>query len=190
MAVDQAPDRPVVTGLAGRYATALFALARDKGEIDRVSDELASLKQDINAQGDLAMLVSSPRIERSQKVKAILAVAQSAGASDLTKNFLGTLAQNGRLAALCDIADAFQKVLAHHRGEVAADVTAPNALSDNQMDALKSKLRAAMGRDVSVNVTVDESLLGGLIVKVGSKMIDSSLKTKINRLEIAMKGAG
>ncbi|MEM7569135.1 MAG: F0F1 ATP synthase subunit delta [Pseudomonadota bacterium] len=190
MAVDQAPDRTIVTGLAGRYATALFALSKEGGTIDAVADELTGLTSHSQGDADLALLISSPRIERAQKVKAILAVAKDAGVSDLTSNFLGTLAANGRLGSLPAVADAYQKILAHHRGETSADVVSATALSDSQMDALRSKLRAAMGRDVAVNVTIDESLLGGLIVKVGSKMIDSSLKTKINRLEIAMKGAG
>ncbi len=190
MSVDQAPHQAVVTGLAGRYATALFELARDAGQIDAVSEELLGLKKSASDQDDFALLLSSPRIERAQKVKAILAIAEDAKVSDLTKNFLGTLAKNGRLSALVATADAYQVLLAHHRGEASADVTSAAPLSDTQMDALKSKLRGAMGRDVALNVTVDETLLGGLIVKVGSKMIDSSLKTKLNRLEIAMKGAG
>lgn len=190
MSVDQAPDRTLVPGLAGRYATALFELARDSGKIDDIASELASLKEELNTNQELALLVSSPRIGKSDKMSAIKAIAQASSASDLTTNFLGALAQNGRLAALSSAADAFQVLAANHRGELTADVRAAHALTDMQVDALKSKLRSAVGRDIAVNLTVDEDLLGGLVVKVGSKMIDSSLKTKLDRLEIAMKGAG
>ncbi|MEM9879145.1 MAG: F0F1 ATP synthase subunit delta [Pseudomonadota bacterium] len=189
MSVDQAPDRTLVPGLAGRYATALFELARDASAIDVVAGELSALKAEIAEGGDLALLVQSPRIGKAEKLAAVKAIAQSANLSALTANFLGTLAQNGRLAVLAQTADAFQTLLAHHRGEISADVRAAHALTDRQQDALKAKLRAVVGRDVAVNVTVDETLLGGLVVKVGSKMIDSSLKTKLDRLEVAMKGA-
>jgi len=190
VSVDQAPDRNVVPGLGGRYATALFELAKDASAIDQVADELSALKAEVNTGGDLARLVSSPRIGKADKVAAVQAISQSSGLSDLTAKCLGTLAQNGRLAALNDVADAFRTLVAHHRGEITAEVRAAHALNDMQIDALKSKLRSAMGREVAVNITVDEHLLGGLVVKVGSKMIDSSLRAKLNRLEIAMKGAG
>lgn len=190
MSVDQAPDRNLVPGLAGRYATALFELARDAGTIDDIAGELVALKAESASNADLGLLVSSPRIGKSEKMAAVKAIAASAGMSDLTSNFLGALAQNGRLAALPKVVDAFQILAANHRGEMTADVRAAHALTDMQVDALKSKLRAAMGREIAVIVTVDEELLGGLVVKVGSKMIDSSLKTKLDRLEIAMKGAG
>lgn len=190
MSVDQAPDRNVVPGLAGRYATALFELARDAGKIDDVAGELFALKAELTSNAELSLLVSSPRIGKAEKVAAIQAIAKSSALSDLVTNFLGSLAQNGRLAALSNAADAFQILAANHRGELTADVRAAHALTDMQVDALKSKLRSAVGRDIAVNVTVDEELLGGLVVKVGSKMIDSSIKTKLDRLEIAMKGAG
>lgn len=190
VSVNNAPDRNVVTGLAGRYATALFDLAREGGKIDETGAELLGFKGLIESSADLKLLITSPQIGRSDKASAVKAISEKAGFSVLTKNFLGTLAKNGRLSAFSHVADAFKILAAHHRGEVTADVKAAHALSDLQLDALKSKLRSAMGRDIAVNVTVDDTLLGGLIVKVGSKMIDSSLKTKLDRLEIAMKGAG
>lgn len=190
MSVDQAPDRNLVPGLAGRYATALFELARDAGKIDDIASELSALKGELSSNDELALLVSSPRIGKAEKIAVVQAIGQSSGLSDLVTNFLGALAQNGRLSALSDAADAFQILAANHRGELTAQVRAAHALTDMQVDALKSKLRAAVGRDIAVDVTVDEELLGGLVVKVGSKMIDSSIKTKLDRLEIAMKGAG
>jgi F-type H+-transporting ATPase subunit delta len=180
----------LVPGLAGRYATALFELARDAGKIDDIASELSALKGELSSNDELALLVSSPRIGKAEKIAVVQAIGQSSGLSDLVTNFLGALAQNGRLSALSDAADAFQILAANHRGELTAQVRAAHALTDMQVDALKSKLRAAVGRDIAVDVTVDEELLGGLVVKVGSKMIDSSIKTKLDRLEIAMKGAG
>lgn len=177
-----------VSGLAGRYATALFELARESNTIDAVAASLKTVTAALDEGGDFAALVTNPLVGREAGAKAVTAVARALGLDSITTNFLGVLAQNRRLAVLRDVVRDFGVLVSAHRGEVAAQVTAAHALTDEQVAQLKQKLKAGLGQEVVVDLRIDPSILGGLIVKVGSKMIDSSLKTKLDTLSLAMKG--
>lgn len=176
--------------IADRYATALFELADSQKALDAVAGDLKTLKAMIRESADLRRLVDSPVLTRAEMGKAVAALAEAAQFSDLTRNFLGLLAKNRRLFALNGVIAAFLGHLASRRGELAAEVSSAVPLSQSQLDALSSTLKTAFGGDVAVDVTVDPSLLGGLVVKVGSRMVDSSLKTKLQHLKLAMKGVG
>jgi F-type H+-transporting ATPase subunit delta len=176
--------------LAQRYATALLELAEDKRAIDAVSGDLAALAHMIADSADLQKLIQSPLMQRAEQTRAIGAVAEAAGLEELTRRFVGLVASNRRLFALPAIFKAFQKMLADKRGEVAAEVTAAHALTDAQKAAVSEAIKRVVGGKVSINMKVDPSLLGGLIVRVGSRMIDGSVKTKLQRLQLAMKGVG
>jgi len=178
-----------VTGVAGRYATALFELAESEGSLDAVANDLASIGRMLDESEDLRRLVRSPVFGADLQGKAIAAVLEKAGIAGLTAQFIGLVVKNRRLFALPGMMSAFRQLLAVKRGEITASVVSAHALSDAQVDGLKTALKSATGRDVNIDTTVDESLLGGLIVKVGSRMIDSSLRTKLNSLKIAMKEA-
>jgi F-type H+-transporting ATPase subunit delta len=184
-----AGETEVVAGIAGRYATALFDLAREQGRLDQVAADRDALRRMIAESADLTRLVRSPVFRREEQARAMATVLERAGADGLTRKFVGLVAQNRRLFALADIARAFRRLLAAHRGEVAAQVTSAYDLSDQELAAIKSELSAAMKTEVDVERTVDPSILGGLIVKVGSRMVDSSLRTKLQGLRLAMKGA-
>ena len=186
-------NKPVLAGVAQRYATALFELALEAQgpeDLDSVAGELESLNELLEVSDDLKYLVSSPLIGRDDQGQAMAAVLSKAGASALIQKFVGLVAAKGRLDALSDMIQAFQGLLERHRGEISAEVTSAIALKDEHLDALKASLREALGRDVQLQAQVDESLIGGLIVRVGSRMIDSSLKTKLSNLKIAMKEVG
>lgn len=183
-----ASESPNLTGLAGRYATALYELADEAKALDSVAADLKTLKSLISDSADLRRLVSSPLIPRAQQAKAALALVEKAGLSDMTRRFIGTVARNRRLASLTQIIDGFTALLAAHRGEVTAEVTSAKKLSEAQADAVGNALRAAVGKKVSVQLNVDPKLLGGLKVKVGSRLIDASLASKLQRLQLAMKG--
>ena len=178
----------IVTGLAGRYATALFELARDQKQIEAVSQSLDRLKAALANSPEFATLTTSPLVGRDEAMRATLATADSLGVDPLTRNFLGVLAKGRRLAQLGNVIRDFNKLAAHHRGETTAEVTSAHPLNDDQVAALKAKLKASIGRDVAVDLRVDPSILGGLVVRVGSRMIDSSIKTKLDNLALAMKG--
>ena len=178
----------IVAGLGGRYATALFELAKDGKAIDAVSASLAKLRQALAESSDFAELTRSPVIGRDAGTRAALATADSLKVDTLTRNFLGLLGKNRRLAALPAIISGFMQLAAHHRGETTAEVTAAHHLSDDQTAALKAKLKAMVGSDVAVDIKVDPEILGGLVVRVGSRMIDSSIRTKLDTLAQAMKG--
>jgi F-type H+-transporting ATPase subunit delta len=178
----------MTASVAGRYAYALFELANTERTLGDVERELAGLDQLLTDSEDLRRLVTSPVFSADDQAKAIGALVDRAGLSTLTGNFLKLLAKNRRLFALADIIKAFRAIVARHRGEITADVTTAHPLSEAQRAALEDTLRGtAAGRRVHINTRVDPSLLGGLIVKMGSRMIDSSLRTKLNSLKIAMK---
>lgn len=181
-------DHPV-SGVAGRYATALFELADAQSALDAVAADLRGINAMLNESADLVRLVRSPIFSADEQARAFGAVLDKAGASGLVKNFVGLVIRNRRLFALPDMISAYTSLLAQKRGEVTADVTTAHALGDAQVESLKAALKSATGRDVLINTKVDASLLGGLVVKVGSRMIDSSLRTKLNSLKIAMKEA-
>ncbi len=178
----------IQASLSGRYATALFELARDDSAIDKVESSLASVKQALAESPDFAALTSSPLLARSDAANGIAAAAKAMKLDALTANFLGVLAQNRRLAALPGIVRDFRLLAARHRGEMTAEVVSAHPLSSAQVTQLKSQLRERVGSDVNIDLAVDPSLLGGLVVKIGSQMIDSSIKTRLNSLAHAMKG--
>jgi F-type H+-transporting ATPase subunit delta len=174
--------------LAGRYASALFDLARDQRQIDSVGRSLDALSQALVDSKDFAELVASPLVGRDEAGKAFAAIAPQIGLDPITANFLGVLARNGRKGELRNVIRAFRRLAAEHRGEVTADVTTARPLNDDQLAALKSQLRTRAGRDVAIDATVDPGILGGIVVKLGSQQIDASIRTKLNRLASAMKG--
>jgi F-type H+-transporting ATPase subunit delta len=178
----------IQASLAGRYALALFALARDEKQLETVGNSLAAVRQALAESDDFRALTSSPLIGREDKVRAIAPVADAMRLDPLTKNFLGVLARNGRLGQLGNVIRSFNLLAAGHRGEIAAEVTSAHPLDDEQVEAIKQNLRTRMGRDIAVDLDVDPAILGGLVVKIGSRMIDGSIRTKLNTLAQAMKG--
>ena len=175
-------------GLAGRYANALFELAQDQKAVDAVSTDLASLRRALETSADLARLVRSPVFSAADHSKALKAVLEKMGAGALTIKFVLLLAQKRRLFVLVQIIAAYERLVARSRGETEAEVTAARALSDGEIAELKSTLKSKLGKEPRLHTKVDPSLLGGLVVKVGSRMIDSSLRTKLDGLRAAMKG--
>lgn len=174
----------------GRYATALFSLAEENGALDATERDLDTLAAAIAESEDLNELLTSPLYTREEQSRAMTALAGAMGIGQLTTNVIGLMAQHRRLYMLSQMIRDFRLLLAEHRGEVSAEVTAAFELSDAQRSALHDRLSAAVGRDVKVNVTVDEGIIGGLIVKVGSKMVDTSIRSKLNSLQSVMKEAG
>ncbi len=174
--------------LAGRYASALFDLARDQRQIESVSASLAALAQGIADSRDLAELITSPLVSRDQAGDALSAIATKLSLDPLTVNFLGVLARNGRKDQLMPVIRAFRRLAAEHRGEETADVVTARPLNDDQIERLRQQLRARAGRDVTIEARVDPAILGGIVVKLGSRQIDASVRTKLNRLAHAMKG--
>lgn len=177
-----------VSGLAERYAAALFDLADERKELDAVASDLQSLRAILRESGDFRRLIRSPVLSREEQGKAVAALGGTMGLSPLTRNFLGLLAQNRRLFALPEMIEGYLRQLAERRGEVTAEVLSAQDLSPAQREAVNEQLRKVVGRKVAVDIQVDPSLLGGLVVKVGSRMIDASLKSKLHRLQLAMKG--
>ena len=174
--------------LAGRYATALFALAKENNSIDAVQASLDILSAAMAESDDLRALTSSPVLSREDAGKAIAATAKALGLDPLSTNMLGVLAANRRLDQIQAVIRAFSTLASDHRGEITAEVTSAHPLDDKQIDALKAQLKKRVGSDVSVSTAVDSSILGGLVVQIGSQMIDSSIKTRLNTLSQAMKG--
>ena len=183
-------DDPMMASVAGRYASAFFDLAKQEKRIAEVGDQLKAFQATLDSSDDLRRLVRSPVISATEQAKALAAVLQKAGVTGLTANFLGLIARNRRLFAVSDMIKGYQALSARERGEVSADVATAHALTSDQLTLLKDTLRVSVGKEVQVNTRVDPSLLGGLIVKIGSRMIDSSLRTKLNNLKVAMKGTG
>jgi F-type H+-transporting ATPase subunit delta len=177
-----------VSGLAERYAKALFELADDRKALDEVASDLRALRGLIDESGDFRRLIRSPVLSRDEQGKAMAALGERAGFSVLTRNFLGVAARNRRLFVLPGVIAGYLKVLAARRGEVTAEVTAAKPLTPAQTEAVNEQLRKAVGGKVAVDLRIDPSLIGGLVVKVGSRMVDASLKSKLARLQLAMKG--
>jgi F-type H+-transporting ATPase subunit delta len=175
-------------GLAGRYANALFELAQDQKAVDTVSADLAGLRRALETSPDLARLVRSPVFSAEDHAKALKAILEKMGANTLTTKFVLLLAQKRRLFVLTHVIAAFESLLAKSRGETEAEVTAARALSDGEVAELRAVLKSKLGKEPRLHAKVDPSLLGGLVVKVGSRMIDSSLRTKLDGLRAAMKG--
>ena len=178
----------IQASLSGRYATALFELARESKAIDAVANSLSGLKAALAQSDEFRALTANPLLSRDEASKGVGAVAASMGLDPLTTRFLGVLAQNRRLGQLEKVIASFTALAAAHRGEATAEVVSAHPLDGGQVDALKKQLRQKVGRDVAVDLKVDPSILGGLIVKIGSQMIDSSIRTRLNTLAVAMKG--
>lgn len=174
--------------LAGRYAIALFELARDGKAIDTVSASLDTVRDTLSTSSDFAELTTSPLLSRDLAMLGVNAAAGAMRLDQITTNFLGVLARNRRLSQLPSIMRAFRQLAARHRGELTAEVVSAHPLDADQVKALKQNLRTRFGSEVAVDATVDPDILGGLVVKVGSQMIDGSIRTKLNSLAQAMKG--
>ena len=178
----------ITASLQRRYASALFDLASENGVVTAVESDLDKLGEALNGSDDLAALIRNPKVSRDAAAKAIDAVAGVLGLSTLTRNFLGVLAGNRRLFALPEIVRAFSTIAAAQRGEVTAEVTSAHALDDDQLAQLSAKLKAREGKEVKIKASVDPEILGGLVVKIGSRQIDGSIRTRLNSLAQAMKG--
>ena len=178
----------IQASLGGRYATALFELARESKSIDTVEASLATIRQALTESADFKTLTTSPLIGRVAAARAVAASAAVMKLDATTTSFLGVLAHNRRLGQLPAIIRAFRSLASSYRGETTADVTSAHPLSDAQVSELKQQLRQRIGREVAVELNVDQSLLGGLVVRIGSQMIDSSIRTRLNTLAHAMNG--
>ncbi len=176
------------TGLAGRYATALFGLAEAEGLLDQVADDLNALAAMIRENDDLGRLVRSPVVSRIEQGRAMAGIMEKSSMCELTRRFVGVVANNHRLPALQDMILSYMGILSAHRGEATAEVISASKLTKKQLNDVTASLKKALGTKVSVSNEVDPGLLGGLMVKVGSRMVDSSLRTKLQRLQLAMMG--
>ncbi len=180
----------MTSGVSGRYASALFELAREQNELDKVDQDLGTFQAMLQQSPDLARLVKSPAFAAEEQERALGAVMDWASIGATTGNFLKVVTRNRRLFAAEDMIKGFRQQLALHRGEMTAEVQSATPLSNEQLAALKSTLKASYGKDVRLDAKVDPSLLGGLVVKVGSRMFDSSLRTKLMNLKVVLKGPG
>jgi F-type H+-transporting ATPase subunit delta len=178
------------SGLADRYAAALFDLADERRLLDAIAGDLRELRTMLDESGDLVRLLRSPVVSRAEQGKAIAALSERAGLSGLTRDFLGLVAKNRRLFAVPAMIEAYLKKLAERRGEVTAEVTVAQPLNEARQAALTEQLRRAVGARVAVDIRIDPGLLGGMIVKIGSRMVDASLISRLQRLRLAMKGVG
>lgn len=185
-----ADDDHTVSGMAGRYASALFSLAEEANSVDAVGADLGRFEAMVADSADLRRLVKSPVFSSEDQLKAIGAILDKAGIGGLTGNFLRLIAQNRRLFALDSVIRGYRQLVARSRGEVTAQVTVAEPLAKDKLSAVRAALSESVGKDVNMNVTVDPSILGGIVVKVGSRMVDASLRTKLNSIKLAMKEVG
>jgi F-type H+-transporting ATPase subunit delta len=184
-----AGDEHFVSGVAGRYATALFDLARDANSIDTVKADLERFDALVAESADLARLVRSPVFSADEQLNALSIVLERAGIGGLAANFLKLVTKNRRLFAVQDMVRAFGNLVAQHRGETTAEVTVAEAIRDDHVAALRNALKAVSGKEVDLKIKVDPAIIGGLVAKLGSRMVDSSLRTKLNSIKHAMKEA-
>lgn len=181
---------PITSGMAGRYATALFELALETKAVDKVKQDLDGFDALVEGDADLSRLVRSPVFGADEQLKALSAILDKAGFTGLAANFLRVITANRRLFAVRDMIRAYRALVACHKGEVTAQVTVAEKLNTKNLDALKSALKSITGsKDVDLDIKVDPAIIGGLVVKVGSRMVDSSLRTKLNAIKLAMKEA-
>jgi len=185
-----AGQKSIVSGVSGRYATALFELALEQRNVDAVKSDLDRFATLVHENPDLARLVRSPVFGADEQTKALTAVLASANIGGLAANFLRLVASNRRLFSVGAIIKSFRLLVARHKGEVTAEVTVAEKLEGKHLGALKNALKNVTGKDVDLDVKVDPSIIGGLIVKLGSRMVDTSLKTKLNAIKHAMKETG
>jgi F-type H+-transporting ATPase subunit delta len=179
-----------ISAVAERYARSLFELASESKAVAKVESDLSAFEKMLASSPDLDRLIKSPVFSADDQFKSIAAIADKAKISGLTGNFLRVVARNRRLFVIPGIIAAFRRIAAEARGEVSADVTSAHPLTPAQQTELKAALKSVAGKDVAINVTVDPTLLGGLIVKMGSRQIDTTLKTKLNSLKLALKEVG
>jgi F-type H+-transporting ATPase subunit delta len=184
-----AADEHIVSGMAGRYATALFDLAREADAIDAVKSDLDRFDALAAQSADLTRLVRSPVFSADEQLRALSAVLARAGIGGLAANFLKLVTSNRRLFAVRDMIKAFHQLVAQHRGETTAAVTVAEQLKDEHIQALRAALKSVSGKDVDLDIKIDPAIIGGLVVKLGSRMIDTSLRTKLNAIRHAMKEA-
>ena len=175
--------------MAGRYAAALFELAEEQGALDDIAGELHNLRQMIDESADLERLIRSPVLSRNEQGRGLAALGERAGFDQLTRRFLGVLAHHRRLFALPQMVEAYDAMVAEHKGEIGAEVVSAVPLSAPQLESVRQQLSAAVGQTVKLSASVDPNLLGGLVVRVGSRMMDASIRTKLRQLELALKGA-
>ena len=180
----------LVSGVAERYASSLFELALEAGNVEAVGSDLNRFQTMIDGSDDLKRLIRSPVFSAEEQTKAVAAIVERAGFTGLVVNFLKVVASNRRLFAVPGMIQAYRAIAARHRGEITAEVTSAHALAAEQEIELKAALKGVTGKDVAIAVTVDPSILGGLIVKVGSRQIDTSLRTKLSTLKLALKEVG
>lgn len=185
-----ADDDLTVTGMAGRYATALYDLAEESKSVNAVAADLDRFAALLEGSDDLKRLVRSPAFSAEEQLAAVGAILDKAGISGIAGNFIRLAARNRRLFAIEGMIRAFRALVARAKGEAVAEVTVAETLSDAKLDEIRAALAAAVGKDIKLNVKIDPAILGGLIVKVGSRMVDSSLKTKLNSMKLAMKEVG
>jgi F-type H+-transporting ATPase subunit delta len=185
-----AGQKPIVSGVAGRYATALFELALEQKSVDAVKADLDRFAAMVDENPELARLVRSPVFTAADQARALAAVLSNTGIGGLAANFLLLVASNRRLFTIGPILKSFRLLVAQYKGEVTAEVTVAEKLDDRHLDGLKSALKSVTGKDVDLDVKIDSSIIGGLIVKLGSRMVDTSLKTKLNAIKHAMKETG
>ena len=182
-----AGDEPIISGMAGRYATALFELALEEHAIDAVKADLDRFNALMEESPDLQRLVRSPVFTAGEQTKALSAVLERSGIDGLAARFLKFVSSNRRLFAAPDMIRGFQKLVAQHKGETWATITVAEQPTDAHLAAIKDALKAVTKKDVEIEVKVDPSIIGGLIVKLGSRMVDTSLRTKLNAIKHAMK---
>jgi F-type H+-transporting ATPase subunit delta len=184
-----AGEEHFVSGVAGRYASALFDLAREAGSIDAVQADLDRFDAFVAESADLTRLVRSPVFSADEQLNALSVVLQRAGIGGLAAQFLKLVTKNRRLFAVRDMVRAFRALVAQHRGETTAEVTVAEPIKDDHVAALRNALKAVSGKEVDLKIKVDPAIIGGLVVKLGSRMVDSSLRTKLNSIKHAMKEA-
>jgi F-type H+-transporting ATPase subunit delta len=185
-----AGEEPIISGMAGRYATALFELAVEANAIDAINGDLGRLDALIGDSADLMRLVKSPVFSSEDQLRALTAVLDKVGIDGLAARFLKVVASNRRLFAVRDMIRAYRVLVARHKGEVSARVTVAEMPSETRISEIKEALRSVTGKDVALDVKVDPAIIGGLIVQIGSRMVDSSLRTKLNAIKHAMKEVG
>jgi len=184
-----AGEEPIVSGMAGRYATALFDLARDTNAIDAVKADLERFDALVAESADLARLVRSPVFSAAEQLQALSAVLDRAGIGGLAAQFLKLVTSNRRLFAERDMIRGYRELVALYKGEATAEITVAEALKDEHLAALRSALKEVSGKDVDLDIKIDPAIIGGLVVKLGSRMVDTSLRTKLNAIRHAMKEA-
>ena len=175
--------------VSDRYASALYDLAAEKKLVDPVLEDLSNLKNILKDNKELSLVVKSPLITSNDKLNIFESLLKKINANELTSTFLKVIEKNKRFSNLASIITQFMNINSQKRGDVLADITSADELNDDQKNNITNQLKSILGDKLSLSFDVDKSIMGGLIVKVGSKMIDTSLANKINKLKIAMKGA-